>query len=142
MPHDDVSGRRILGAGEMTAEPGDLGQIERERPGCGRMVSWVGNQAIEDARFELAEHEDGFEVRLDPVEHRQPKHVPAQDTEQRDQPDQSLGGPQACLPCPTGRNQAQLVWNRRKAEGERLNRFPILRSEKAISHIWLGAILA
>jgi hypothetical protein len=30
-PHDHVAGRRILGAGEITAEPGDLGQIVCQR---------------------------------------------------------------------------------------------------------------
>ena len=89
--------------GEITAEPCDLGEIEWECPGCGRIVCRVGNQAIEDARFDLAEHEGRFEVRLDPVEHRQPEHAPAQDTEQRDQPDQPLGGPKACLLRPAAR---------------------------------------
>ena len=37
-----------------------------------RIVCRVGDQANEDAGFDLAEHEGRFEVRLDPVEHRQP----------------------------------------------------------------------
>ena len=34
-PHDDVARRRILGAGEIAAEPGDLDEVERDRPAAG-----------------------------------------------------------------------------------------------------------
>ena len=89
---EDVSRRGVLGAGDIAAEPGDLGEMEGECSGSGRIVFRTGDQAIEDARFEVVEHEGRFEVRLNPVEHRHPEHAPAQDTERRDQPDRRRRG--------------------------------------------------
>ena len=96
---------RFLGAGEIDAEPGDLGKIERECPGCGRIVCGVGYQAIEDVRFHVGQHEGRFEGRLNAVERRQPEHAPAQDTKHPAQPDQPLGSSQARLLRPAARFQ-------------------------------------
>ena len=85
-PHDAVARRRIRGAGEIAAEPGGLCEIERERPGGGRFGGWIGDQAIEDVRLQLDHNQARFEGRLDPVEHRQPEHAPAQDAEHGKEP--------------------------------------------------------
>ncbi len=48
-PRDGSAGRRIAGAGEITAEPGDLGEIEREYfLSC---VWFVVDETIERADF-------------------------------------------------------------------------------------------
>ena len=104
-PHDDVARWWILGAGEIAAEPGDFGEIERERPGGGRIGGRIGDQAIKDVRLQPGQHQGRFEIRLDPVEHRQPEHAPAQDAEHREQPDQPLGGSQPRLFGPAARFQ-------------------------------------
>ena len=104
-PHDDITRRRILGACEIDAKPCDLDEIERERSGRGRIGGWIGDQAIEDVRLQLGQHQGRFKVRLGSVEHRQPEHAPAQDTEHREQPDQPLSSSQSCLLGPTARFQ-------------------------------------
>ena len=55
-PHDDVARRRVLGACEIAAKPGDLDELSRECSGGKRMGGWIGDQAIEDARLQLGQH--------------------------------------------------------------------------------------
>ena len=51
--HDDVARRRILSTCEKAAKPGDLDEVSKEGSGWKRMGSWIGDQAIEEARLQL-----------------------------------------------------------------------------------------
>src|SRR5260370_33812401 len=48
-PHDGIPGRRIIGAGEIAAEPGDLGQVMRERSSSERLLISILHEIIEQA---------------------------------------------------------------------------------------------
>ena len=77
-PHDDVSRWRVLGAGKVAAEPGDVGKIQRECPWRRAIMGRVGDQAVEHGRFQLGQYGSRFEVRRGSIEHRQPEDPPAQ----------------------------------------------------------------
>ena len=78
-PHHGVAGRRIGGTGEVATEPGDLGQIARER--WRRVVACAAGHPVEQAHFAFGQGKPGRGIRGGAVEHGQPEQSPAQDTE-------------------------------------------------------------
>jgi hypothetical protein len=89
-----LPGRRIAGAGEIIAEPGDLDQTMRER----FLSCWfVVDEAIEHANFSRSQREGWRRVWGGTVEHRDQEDPPTQDAKERDQISQRLGGPELRL---------------------------------------------
>src|SRR4051812_15463821 len=78
-PHHGVAGRRIGGTGEVATEPGDPGQVARER--WRRAVAWAAGHPIEQAYLAFGQGEPRRGIRGGAVEHGQPEQPPAQDTE-------------------------------------------------------------
>lgn len=98
-PHDDVSRRRIVGAREIAAEPGNLGEILRKvAVGLWRRSS---NRGDPINYFDLVIGKDKFGrcVGRGAVDHRHPEQSPCHDAEDGDEVDETLGGPlrRGCL---------------------------------------------
>ena len=63
-PHDGISGRRIVGPGEIAAEPSDLVEVVRERSPPGLLLRHVLHEMIEQADLGLGQRESRWCIRV------------------------------------------------------------------------------
>lgn len=85
---------------EIAAQSGDLGQIRGQGFGFADMVWFVGDETIEQLHLNGCDRHFWFGAGRGAINHGHPEYAPGQDTEDGDQPDEPLGGPQFGFFCP------------------------------------------
>lgn len=99
-PHDDIAGRRIIRASEITAKPSDFDDVRRYASAIGYLAR-ARNEAIEQSNLGSCQREFRRCIGRGTIEHCHPEDVPTDDAEDGDQVDETLRGPEFGILGPT-----------------------------------------